>query len=137
MKNKDVINREMKEMLKRDLNSPASKTKGELSFDKDYKKLLERSEKVREMNASKTKVIGGTENDRILVAQAFKLGKEEGKLAFAKVSSNYSVGYKEGRASRIKEVLEIIDKCPDIPLPQHCSKKMLKAKLEKELGGTQ
>ena len=48
---------------------------------------------------------------------------EEGKLAFAKVSSNYSVGYKDGRVSRIKEFKEILEQ--------------LNKKFEKELGGSQ
>jgi hypothetical protein len=87
------------------------------------------------MNASKTRDDYNQRYGEKDLIEQYQKGIQEGKLAFAKVSSNYSIGYKDGRVSTIKEVLEIIDKCPDIPIPQHCSKKMLKAKLEKQLGG--
>jgi hypothetical protein len=68
---------------------------------------------------------------------------EEGKLAFAKVSSNYSVGYKEGRASAIKEVIELIKskEWNDCKLMKDiccgCIMQELLGRLEeKELGGT-
>jgi hypothetical protein len=79
---------------------------------------------------------------------------EEGKLAFAKVSSNYSVGYKDGRASAIKEFKKFLGKfsqshacsdgeykckCYDKNIPdQNCWLIPKKAfeEFEKELGGT-
>jgi len=86
---------------------------------------------------------------------------EEGKLAFAKVSSNYSVGYKDGRASAIKEFKKFLDKYlkeankrvnifdldsgihkghwtyDDILLEKAKLLQELKKEFEKELGGTQ
>jgi hypothetical protein len=63
---------------------------------------------------------------------------EEGKLAFAKVSSNYSVGYKDGRASAIKEFKKFLNR-EDGDVDSSfwvISRTAFAEQFEKELGGT-